>query len=50
MNFLLEKEEITPRLGGSTDMIYGQSFYSLENGQGWAVTFQIKNWAKISDG
>ena len=31
---LLEKEVITPRLGGSIDMllIYGQSFSSSENG------------------
>jgi hypothetical protein len=30
MNSLLEKEDITPRLGGSTDMllIYGKSFSS----------------------
>jgi hypothetical protein len=35
-NFLLKKEEITPRLGGSTYMllIYGQSFFSLKNGPG----------------
>jgi hypothetical protein len=33
---LLKKEEITPRLGGSTDvlLIYGQSFFSLKNGPG----------------
>jgi hypothetical protein len=33
---LLKKEEITPRLGGSTDvlLIYGQSFFSLRNGLG----------------
>jgi hypothetical protein len=52
MTSLLEKEEITPRLGGSTDMllIYGQSFSSSENGPGWAVTFQSGKWPKISDG
>ena len=51
-NSLLKKEEITPRLGGSTDMllIYGQSFFSSENGLGWAVTFQSGKWPKISDG
>jgi hypothetical protein len=52
MTSLLEREVITPRLGGSTDMllIYGQSFSSLENGPGWAVTFQSGKWPKISDG
>jgi hypothetical protein len=31
---LLKKEEMTPRLGGSTDvlLIYGQSFFSSKNG------------------
>jgi hypothetical protein len=35
-NSLLKKEAITPKLGGSTDMllIYGQSFFSLNNGPG----------------
>jgi hypothetical protein len=35
-NFILKKEEITPRLGGSTDvlLIYGQSFLSSKNGPG----------------
>jgi hypothetical protein len=35
-NFLLKKEEITPRLGGSTYMllIYVHSFFSLKNGLG----------------
>jgi hypothetical protein len=50
MTSLLEKEEITPRLGGSTDMIYGQSFSSSKNGLGWAVTFQSGKWPKIYDG
>jgi hypothetical protein len=33
---LLKKEEMTPRLGGSTDvlLIYGQSFFSSKNGLG----------------
>jgi hypothetical protein len=33
---LLKKEEMNPRLGGSTDvlLIYGQSFFSLKNGIG----------------
>jgi hypothetical protein len=33
---LLKKEEMTPRLGGITDvlLIYGQSFFSLKNGRG----------------
>jgi hypothetical protein len=31
---LLKKEEMTPRLGGSTDvlLIYGQTFFSSKNG------------------
>jgi hypothetical protein len=28
-------------------LIYGQSFSSLENGPGWAVTFQSGKWSKI---
>jgi hypothetical protein len=41
MASLLEKEEITPTLGGSNEMllIYGQSFSSSKNGLGWAFTF-----------
>jgi hypothetical protein len=33
---LLKKEEITPRLGGSTDvlLIYGKPFFSSKNGPG----------------
>jgi hypothetical protein len=33
---LLKREEMTPRLGGSTDvlLIYEQSFFSLKNGPG----------------
>jgi hypothetical protein len=33
---LLKKEEMTPKLGGSTDvlLIYGQSFFSSKNGPG----------------
>jgi hypothetical protein len=36
MTSLLKKEEITPKLGGSIDvlLIYGQSFFSLKNGPG----------------
>jgi hypothetical protein len=49
MTSLLEKEEITPRLGGITDMllIYGQSFSSSKNGPGCVVTFQSRKWPKI---
>jgi hypothetical protein len=49
---LLKKEVITPRLGGSTDMllIYGQSFSSSENGPGWALPFQNGKWFEISNG
>ena len=52
MTSLLEKEVITPKLGGSTDMllIYGQWFSSLENGLGWAVPFQSEKWFDISNG
>jgi hypothetical protein len=33
---LLKREEMTPRLGGSIDvlLIYGQSFFSSKNGPG----------------
>jgi hypothetical protein len=36
MTSLLKREEMTPKLGGSTDvlLIYGQSFFSLKNGPG----------------
>ena len=52
MNSLLEKDEITHRLGESTDMLLidGQSFSSLENGPGWTVAFLSGKWPKISDG
>jgi hypothetical protein len=45
MTSLLKKEVITPKLGGSNDMllIYGQSFSSLENGPGWAVLFSSES-------
>jgi hypothetical protein len=48
---LMEKEVITPKLGGSIDMllIYGQSFSSSENGLGWAIPFQLGKWLEISD-
>jgi hypothetical protein len=34
MTSLLKKEEITPKLGGSTDvlLIYGESFFNSKNG------------------
>jgi hypothetical protein len=49
---LLKKEEMTPRLGGSTNvlLIYGQSFFSSKNGPGLAVPFQFGKWFDISDG
>jgi hypothetical protein len=49
---LLKKEEMTPRLGGSTDVLltHGQSFFSSKNGPGWAVSFQFGKWFEISDG
>ena len=36
MTSLLKKEEMTPRLGGRTNvlLIYGQSFFSSKNGPG----------------
>jgi hypothetical protein len=35
-NSLLKKEEMTPRLGGSNDvlLIYGKSFFNSKNGPG----------------
>ena len=43
MNSLLKKEEITPNLGGRTDvlLIYGQSFFNSKNGPRWAVPFHF---------
>jgi hypothetical protein len=51
MNSLLKKEEITPKFGGSTDMLlfHGQSFFSLKNGPGYAVPFQFGNWSRSSN-
>jgi hypothetical protein len=49
MTCLLEKKGITPRLGGSTGMIFGRSFQFI-NGQGWAITFQSGKWPEIFDG
>jgi hypothetical protein len=45
MTSLLEKEEITPMLGGSTNMllIYEKSFSSSENGPGWEFTFHLES-------
>jgi hypothetical protein len=36
MTFVSKKEEITPRLGGSTNvlLVYGQSFFSSKNSPG----------------
>jgi hypothetical protein len=50
--YLLKKEEMTPRLGGSTDVLltYGHSFFSSKNGPEWAVAFQFEKWFEISDG
>jgi hypothetical protein len=49
---LLEKEVITPMLGGSTNMllIYGQTFSNSKNGPRWAIPFQFGKWFEISDG
>ena len=43
MTSFLEKEDITPRLGGRTNMlfIYGISFSSLENDLGSVVTLHV---------
>ena len=48
---LLKKEEMKPRLGGSTDvlLIYGKSFSSSENGPGWAIPFQFGKWFEFFD-
>jgi hypothetical protein len=52
MTSLLKKEVITPRLGGSNDMllIYGHSFSSSKNSLGWAFPFQLKKWFNIYEG
>jgi hypothetical protein len=49
---LLKNEEMTPRLGGSTDvlLIDGQSFFSSKNGPGGAVPFQFEKWFEFFDG
>ena len=49
---LLKREEMTPMLGGSTDvlLIYGKSFFGSKNGPGWVVPFQFGKWLEISDG
>jgi hypothetical protein len=49
---LLKKEEMTPRLGGSTDvlLIDGKTFFSSKNGPGRAVSFQFEKCIEIFNG
>ena len=44
MNSLLKKEEMTPRLGGSTDvlLIYGQSFFKFEKWSRMSSSFPVQ--------
>jgi hypothetical protein len=44
MTFLLKKEEMTPRLGGSTDvlLIYGQSFFKFEKWSRMSSSFPVR--------
>jgi hypothetical protein len=46
---LAEREEMALQVGRGIDisLIYGQSFSSLENGPGWAVSFQFGKWFEI---
>jgi hypothetical protein len=48
---LLKKEEMTPRLGGSTDVLLMDNhfFFSSKNGPGRADSFQFGKWIEISD-
>jgi hypothetical protein len=48
----LKKDEMTPRLGESTNvlLIDGQSLFNSKNGPGRAVPFQFGKWFEISDG
>jgi hypothetical protein len=41
---LLKKEEMTPRLGGSTDvlLIYGQSFFKFEKWSRMSSSFPVR--------
>jgi hypothetical protein len=41
---LLKKEEMTPRLRGSTDviLIYGQSFFKFEKWSGMSSSFPVR--------
>jgi hypothetical protein len=44
MTSLLKKEEMTPRLGGSTDvlLIYGQSFFKFEKWSRMSSSFPVR--------
>jgi hypothetical protein len=48
---LLKKEVMSPRLGGSTDMLLidGQSFFSSKNGPKCVESFLFGKWIEISD-
>jgi hypothetical protein len=49
---LLKKEEIAPRLGGSTDvlLIYGQSFFQFKKWSRMSSAFPVRKWFEISNG
>jgi hypothetical protein len=48
---LLKKEEMTPRLEGSTEnIIEGHSFSRLKNSPSWTNAFLFGKWIEISDG
>jgi hypothetical protein len=48
---LLKNEEMTPRLGGSTDvLLMDNHFFSSKNGPGRADSFQFGKWIEIFDG
>jgi hypothetical protein len=48
---LLKKEEMTPRLGGSTENIIEDiHFQELKNSPSWTDAFLFGKWIEISDG
>jgi hypothetical protein len=51
MTSLLKKEEMTPRLGGSTENIIEDIHFSrLKNSPSWTDAFLFGKWIEISDG
>jgi hypothetical protein len=48
---LLKKEEMTPRLGGSTENIIEDiCFQELKNSPSWTDAFLFRKWIEIFDG